>query len=441
MIELKLSKSYKLLDQATDLWNTANPKYGQRMNGSHLQLMKQFFWLLKKQASNYQLTAPSTEDGYLMRPLRTNNKQLAKYLKCSERTVRNLRKRIKLAGWIAEVWHGSNASFEIHLNPDLLYLEETTTKSRQNLAPIFLYREGLRKILPHTPTGISCQGINKLNKLSGGETPLGIENQSSRVSQAVENPLSGVEKPQNGATPAESTQEITGNRTGNNPGRSDLTGNPQNFDQEIPPKKVPRKKGSAAIYDPTTLPETMEEITGHLSQRERQVLRRLVDTMWNAARQDIYANDWLDERQVRIAKIALAEYLVYVPFDNRRWKRGANEVITRIGLAAGWRDRGPKEGKKRWIPIPEIYFDVRNTSSGFRNTKDWYPRHLAKVAESKNKELLTKARNEYLRSLEDGAPTGPVEAMRRILQRLGKRSPALAEDFKTSILNVAQPAA
>jgi hypothetical protein len=195
MIELKIAKSYHLLDMATDLWNTANPKYGQRMNGSHVQLMKQLLWLLKKQASNYQLVAPAVEDGYLMRPLRTNNKQLAKYLKCSERTVRNLRKRVKLAGWIAEVWHGSNASFEIHLNPDLLHLEETTTKSQKNFAPLFLYREGLRKILPHTPTGISCQGIKKLNELSGGETPLGLENQAPGELTAVENPTSGVESP------------------------------------------------------------------------------------------------------------------------------------------------------------------------------------------------------------------------------------------------------
>jgi hypothetical protein len=441
MIELKIAKSYHLLDMATDLWNTANPKYGQRMNGSHVQLMKQLLWLLKKQASNYQLVAPAAEDGYLMRPLRTNNKQLAKYLKCSERTVRNLRKRVKLAGWIAEVWHGSNASFEIHLNPDLLHLEETTTKSQKNFAPLFLYREGLRKILPHTPTGISCQGIKKLNELSGGETPLGLENQAPVELITVENPISGVEKPENGASPAEPTPEITGNRTGNNPGRSDLARKPQNPDLEIPPKKVPRKKGSAAPAFPATLPESLEEITGHLSQRERQILHRLVDTMWNTARQRLYADDWLDERQVKIAKIALAEYLVYAPFDRRRWQRGTNEVITRIELVARWLDRRRKAGKKAWVPIPEIYFDVRNASGGFRNTKSWYKRHLRNVAKIKNKELLTKARNEYLRSLEDGAKTGPTETLRRILQRLGKRSPALVVAFKTSILNVAAPAA
>ncbi|MTB53911.1 hypothetical protein [Lewinella sp. W8] len=441
MIELKIAKSYKLLDLATDLWNGNNPQYGKRMNSNHIQLMKQLFWLLKKQASNYQLTAPAATDGYLMRPLRVNNKQLAKYLKCSERTVRNLRKRLKLASWISEVFHGSNSSYEIHINPDLLHLEESTTGAKKNLAPIFLRRPGMRKVLPHTPTGVPSQVTNKLNELSGGETPLGLENQAPADAGAVENPLKPVEKLQNGATPTADAPGTPGYKTGYKPGRSDLASKPQNPERVTPPKKVPRKKGSAAPAFPATLPESMEEITGHLNRRERQVLQRLVDTMWNTARRELYAHDWLDERQQQIGKIALAEYLVYAPFDRRRWKRGANEVIARIQLAARWVERRQKAGKKAWIPIPEVYFDVRNDSGGFRNTKAWYKAHLRNVTTIKNKELLTKARNEYLRSLEDGAKVGPVEALRRILQRLGKRSPALAEEFKTSILNVAQPAA
>ncbi|MEL6393879.1 MAG: hypothetical protein AAFR97_14115, partial [Bacteroidota bacterium] len=227
--------------------------------------------------------------------------------------------------------------------------------------------------------------------------------------------------------------------TGYKPRGTQKTDHLTERNQATPPK-VPRK-GSRSAAEPQhgyfavskNLPENLKSVVGHLSRHRQHQLARYVRTMWNAAKSELYHSHYLDERQEALAQVALSEYLAYS--DPARWKVGANEVITRIQLVRRWIDRRHDAGKKAFVPIPEIYFDFRN-ERGFRATKTWYKQHLRNLTQIKNKELLTKARNEYLRSLEPNATTSPTETLRRILQRLGKRSQELAREFKTAVLDV-----
>src|SRR5690606_14719491 len=126
---------------------------------------------------------------------------------------------------------------------------------------------------------------------------------------------------------------------------------------------------------------------------------------------------WISDEEAERGRARLAEYFTYAHPDG--WPGGAAEILERIMLVRKWIERGRKEDKKRWVPLPSDYFDIRNRT-GFRATKKWYKDHTKAKAEIKANELLTKAVKEYLKSREPGAVRGPSETYRRISQRLGK---------------------
>ena len=61
-------------------------------------------------------------------PLQTNNKQLAKLVKCSSRTIQRHILKLHSAGIITgKVFHGSNSNFELLINPKILLVKQKLT--------------------------------------------------------------------------------------------------------------------------------------------------------------------------------------------------------------------------------------------------------------------------------------------------------------------------
>jgi hypothetical protein len=212
------------METVFDKQNDGRPM-GEKLKGSHIETMKLLVRLLRKEIGNFQVFGRKAgPDGYNLRSLRTNTVQLAKMMRCSERTIRNRLGRLATFQWIKKIFHGSNAAFEVYINLDLLHLQETTACHSNSVTTIFANPlASMRQFLPDTLSRVPSQDTKEENEYSG--LPSGTD--AATTASAAPAP--------NG------TQQQQGTSTGYHPssetpaGKEQVTG---------PSKKVPRKKVS-----------------------------------------------------------------------------------------------------------------------------------------------------------------------------------------------------
>jgi hypothetical protein len=146
---IDLACSNRILEQKVREYNLKQSNRGNliksapaAMGEKLIRLYKQYFrtW----QAQNGFSYKPGNELPYL----EVNNQFLSDIMQCSERTVRNYRVRLVSLGLIQEtVFHGTNAPFELRINPEFLHFCTNLSLER---VPVF---SPMRQSLPHTSTG------------------------------------------------------------------------------------------------------------------------------------------------------------------------------------------------------------------------------------------------------------------------------------------------
>jgi len=423
---LKWAKSKKLLDTYIEQYN-AGRKLSEQLRANHKTLAEKLLFLYSAMLAKEQAWGSGFQPGTPLPLLRTNNAQLRDMLGCSERTIINLRARLKASKLIVcEVFHGSNAQYEMQLCPDVLHVEEQgkgpanlTWSFSANPAPP---QSGMTQTLRHTVTS-TLPVTNQLKELSGALLQRIAANTGAAGVQPVENSAEGVE------TAEKSVEKpLTGSERGTRP----VTGGTGYDTAATQAGTPPDSAAPPAEYletPPSSAPKTFSEAVAGLSQRVQTAIERHVQVIYTCAMLQLYADKWITDDVAERAKAAIAEYFTYTTPD--RYAAGAGEIIERIMLVRKWIARAP-EGENRWVPLPDLYFDFR-TTTGFSATKPWYRKHIRAKADIKANELLTKAVNEYLKALEPGAAIGPSEAYRRISQRLGKHDRALLDRFHHQI--------
>ncbi|MEM9929470.1 MAG: hypothetical protein AAF840_06610 [Bacteroidota bacterium] len=413
----KFSSRTKILE-FTEKYNLGRP-LGERLRQQHVHLIEHLLELYYLTIQKRRYHGEDVQLGDMLPSFRTNNVQLAKRMNCAERTVRNLRQRLKAAGIIeAETFHGSNSSYEIWLNPDILHLSTKATQN-DNAADYFQRPNGQPprlslQSLPHTVTSKNLLDTKLLNKLSGALDPPSADSQSVTATPTVENHENPVEKP---GEPVDKPQ-LVADRVPETGYRTSIRKN----EDTSPP---------VAAAPPAIAPTTLDEVLAGLPTREANMLRRVVERMYGTAVNVLYGEWWIAAAERERTLAALAEYLRYAPLAN--WKNGATEVMERMALVRRWMDKNYPDGAYK-LPLPSRYFDVRNPSkAAFVRTKQWFKDHKAAQREIHNRVQLTKAVKEYFRSLEPNAPRSPAETYRRIAQRLNKRDRQLLELFHQQI--------
>ena len=159
-------------------------------------------WLLRaaRDATRRVLSTPFlintlvTDTGLQVAPVLTNNCKLAEQLGCSEKTVQNHIGKLTKYGLIArKVWHGSNACYELWINPDFVWEKlptpvENPVGADSEKTQIGAIIESIGLKLPHTEvletTGNLKVKVGDGGKLSNArlETPFaGNEGQQSPV--------------------------------------------------------------------------------------------------------------------------------------------------------------------------------------------------------------------------------------------------------------------
>jgi hypothetical protein len=179
--------------------------------------------------------------------------------------------------------------------------------------------------------------------------------------------------------------------------------------------------------DEQVLPATFGEVVAGLPDKLGRRIFREVSKVWALALEELYAWEWIADTERERAMARLAEY--YVDARPERYAAGTAEICERIRLVRKWIHRGRQQGLERWVPIPSVYFDHRNTR-GFSRTKAWFKKHCAKRRDIGDNIAIARAVRRYERCLRgEDRSQGPMEVYQKLVRQLGKRSEVVVERF------------
>ncbi|QHI36718.1 hypothetical protein IMCC3317_46770 [Kordia antarctica] len=362
--------------------------------------------------------------------LKTNNVQLAKISHVSTRTIQRHLKKLLQANIITEkIWHGSNASYELYLNPKILLIngqepvnnsqilaKTEKTKSTDNQ----FFKNEKRTNCPHTDSSNNSY-IN--NILIGVHKKLDANNQRSSLS------LTAI--------------DFSGNKTGNNFSRyTEKEGAKQNKEQ-----LAQDTLGARNFYQKHThhQPDNDTEREGKSSEATEQakdIVSRFeassfssfnfyVDDLWKLAKNTLYENVFLTKYQEKRAKELLR--LWYEPVEERNLDKVHKVYVKRIGLVCKYIAKDPQN---RFVQLPNRYFDPTNTF-GFTGTKVWYENQMRSKQKTRLK-LITHAQirrflNNEQKQTEKQKPRLPLfYDCEKKIQKLG--NPKLLDQFYEHVL-------
>ncbi|WP_407264918.1 hypothetical protein R5N98_12685 [Tenacibaculum maritimum] len=337
-------------------------------------------------------------------PLRTNNVQLAKRARASTRTIqRHLNRLIEANIITKKIWHGSNSGYELFINPNILLIgglkavnkpkkESKTEKSKPTDNQFF--KNTRTTICPHTDT--SNNGY--INNII-----IGVNNLKTDVSSL---PLT--------------SGYASRNATSNN-----FTG----YTGKIDPKKNIDAGEIERIKRVTK--QTGAEIS-EISKARSASLSMYVNSLWKLARNTLYKDHYLTQSQVKKAKELL--FLWYNPVSDKKLADVHQVYVERIGIVQKYIAKDPE---KRFVQLPNKYFDPKNTS-GFTGTRNWYYQQKKREFEVQMKLILHAQIRRFLSNeKKETAKQKPRLALFRSCEtRLGKLGkPELVSEFHASVLN------
>ena len=337
-------------------------------------------------------------------PLITNNVQLSKRARASTRTVQRHLKRLIEANVITKkIWHGSNSGYELFINPSILLIggvkavnsskKEQPSQKTQTTNNQF-FKNNRTTTCPHTDT--SNNGY--INNII-----MGVHNLKTKASSL---PLtSGYE---------------SRNATSNT-----FTG----YTGKIDPKKNSDAGEIERIKQATD--QTGTEISD-VDQARSASLSLYVGSLWKLARNTIYKEHYLTQSQVKKAKELL--FLWYNPVSDKKMAKVHQVYIDRIGLVQKYISKNPE---KRYVQLPDKYFDPKNPS-GFTGTRTWYYQQKKRELEVQMKLVLHAQTRRFLNNeKKETTKQKPRLALFRACEnRLGKLGkPELVNAFHASVLN------
>lgn len=501
---LDLRKSNQLLDDFVAQYNADRP-LREQLRSNHVKLVQELLELYRivlwKRQSAGELLIPGTILPYLA----TNNVQLCRRMPCTGRSIQNLRDRLQAAGLIQEeVWHGSNAAYEIALHPAILYITrkgsgrwpgaESVEQAVRERKAAAVWKSGesgvengvkrqrepgegqaaygeknavfTEKLSPYCT--LSFLDTNELNQLAVDRCGNRAEAGDHRAGEQRRNFLTGYEtdsdeciKPPRVARRPPGGEVVRGevvrgdvvrgemvrgdvvkgdvvrgdvvkgdlatSTVGQGAGREDR-------DALAKGLGVGRGAGGQGKESIATLPQTFSETVAGLPQKLGRRIFREVSKVWEVAREELYAGEWIADTERERAKARLAEY--YVDADPQRYVAGTAEICERIRLVRKWIDRGAAQSPtlSRWVPIPSVYFDYRN-ERGFRRTKPWFKQHMAKRQEIGDRIAVARAVQRYRRCLQGAEGSmGPVALYQLLQERLRERGKGVAAQFCAAVL-------
>ncbi len=372
--------------------------------------------------------------------LRTNNKQLGILTHQSGRTIQRHIKRLKEAGVIThKIGHGSNASYELFINSEILWIKGVTTPKNTNKAAQAyqeLYPENQqiknnnRTKCPHTDSSNTNRNKNnivipveKLQQLWQGDPfkiPASKKNISGNtIKKSPENTF--------GNTIERSSPQLTSFKTGNTSGNT-FSGDTQENDLE---KNDARENERWRKH--TGDPQIAKEDNTTNSPNRHALLVSYTTTLWKLARKELYKDTHLTHRQCTIGEQLLYQW--YASVKTEHLEKAHTEYLDRVFMVKKYLEKDPEN---RFVQLPYLYFDLKNPS-GFIGTKLWYKKQKKTKSELREQRILHHELRKYKRNIVKDTATQrpPLTVYRECEQRIGKlKNEELIQQFYKSISQI-----
>lgn len=213
---LNLAKSYELIELQFKAYNDQQIDKKSRLKAVHHSLAKKLIELYAGTFWNWQVKNGFSFNPYTPLPLLSiNNVSLADWMLCSDRSIRNYRRKLQQCGFIVEtVDHGPLKNFEIRVNPAFFWLAVNTTSTRVYIPPV--------QIFPQTSSGYPER---ELKGTVSGKKP--------------EPEMAVAELEPNVASVPEPREPVNGNERRENHGPLGATGTPTGTEKSCAKKESP----------------------------------------------------------------------------------------------------------------------------------------------------------------------------------------------------------
>ena len=388
---INYSISFQVLDRYIKDFNSRQEGIGTKVRQSMIATMKEVIKIYGVSLIKSHKVAPVDLDN--LPSLRTNNRQLAKLTSASGRTIQRHIKRLLESGILIEkIWHGSHSSYELFINPKILWI---STVNKEKNAPketkqLSVENQEDKKIktskCPHSYTN---KKTDKRNNIL-----IGADKQRCSLS----------------LTSFRDTEKSTQKETKKTRRKS--------------PEEEARRK-SARREEMSSKQRTTREIDAET----RRAFLSL--ELWELAKKKLYKDTWLNKRQCHIGLALLRQWYAPVAYD----KLDAVHKVykARVHLVEKYISKSPET---RFVTIPSLYFSINNPN-GFRGTKPWYE------AEKRHKKTLALKRivREEIRKFKRNEAKDTAEARPRLTvfreceQRISKLGlPKLLQEFYKAAL-------
>ena len=333
---IDLPKSYKLLEMGIERYNAQFPK--PKLKLPHRFIAEKLIRLYAMEFQRWQAARGFAVelDWEQMPLLATNNQFLGEITARTDRSVRNYRKALEKAGFLAPLgydddgnpvytaFHGRTSDFELAISPELLWIEGRLSTAR--LKPRNLPTSCLRKNFPPTSTSTGTGTQQEQQELVGGK----------KSSEAEKN--SGT------------SAGLQGNSASNQP------------EQPEQPEPVNRNEQSRQQAGTGGRPAAAESRINweDWSKKGAKVLFNLV-MAW------LYPGEFFPQGRRQAILARLAEMYGDPPHPRiSLYEKITNQYRLRLKLTQMYwhREHGA-------LPEPEVFFDTGNLENGFILTKKW----------------------------------------------------------------------
>jgi len=410
MLVINYSLSFKALDKHIRAYNNNQDTLAKKIRQSTSATAKDIIRMYgRKLARENDKKALDLEN---LPSFTTSNGQLAKACNASSRTIQRHIKKLQEAGIISEKkWHGSNRGFELWITSKIMLvgcgksLEQAINYNKDMLPEKEVVTKKYTTTCPYSDASNKSYEINlKYNSLIGVHNIKNIaENSAGNASKRCSLPLT---KP-----------SFSGNKIAGYTGEKVLT------------KKIDAGEKVRARV------ETSEDGKVRVSGSDKARLASLnlyVSLLWSLAKNALYANVFLTERQCEIALQLIRTW--YEPVANESLANAHRIYIERIGLVQKYLER---DQNNRYVQLPHLYFDTTNPN-GFAGTKKWWQAHRQRKLEVRAKLIVHAQIRRYLHNetLDTGKRKPSLQLFRDCETRIKQlNNPELLQKFHTSVLN------
>ncbi len=397
MALIHYSTTFELLNQYVQTYNSSTSHLGSHIRQAMLLTTREIIKIYA--VSLLKAHQVQSLDFENLPPLKTNNIQLSKKAKASSRTIqRHLKRLIEAKIILKKVWHGSNSGYDLFLNPKILFITVNNPVNNAKKQPEATLLKLTRNQLVKKDVVPTCPHTDTSNN------------------SYINNIVIAVDKSKNRRTERQSDADRTGYIF------SGYTG-------KIAPKKnsgaeeIVREKRATDHTGAEKLPKDQARFAS---------LSVFVHALWQYARNTIYKNYYLTERQEQTAKKLLQKW--YEPVAEHKLAQVHRVYMARLELVAKYISKAPEQ---RYVQLPDRYFDPKNTS-GFAGTKSWYQKQRQRRLEQQGQRILCLEVRRFLSNEQkDTDQQQPRLALFRACEtRLVKlNQPELLKAFHASVLN------